>query len=681
MPKIFISYRRDDSEDVTGRIHDRLKAHFGHEEVFIDIDTIPFGVDFRQHLQKAVGQCDILLAVIGDRWLDIRHQEGPKAGQRRLDDHGDFVRIEVQAALDRGIPVIPVLVGKATMPGEAMLPQQLLSLAYRNATEVRSGRDFHVHVDRLVRGIEHLAKHETASQAMEPKQPTVWEVAVPGWWYARTAGDSSVEWRKVTDTPARVTVVPEEEYRLQLIPGISDEQLGGLAYLASLTSLHRLELRVCELVTDAGLAHLKGLTSLQDLDLSCTAVTDAGLVHLTGLTSLQDLDLWSTAVTDAGLAHLKGLTSLHRLDLSWCELVTDAGLAHLKGLTSLQDLSLGGTAVTDAGLAYLMGLTSLHRLDLSCCELVTDAGLAHLKGLTSLHRLDLSWCERVADAGLPHLEGLTSLQDLSLGGTAVTDAGLAYLKGLTSLHRLDLKHCELATDAGLAHITGLASLQNLMLSHTAVTDVGVAHLKGLTSLHRLDLRSCELVTGAGLAHLTGLTSLQELDLGSTPVTDAGLAHLKDLTTLRSLHLSQTGVTDVGLAHLKDLTSLRELKLWGTAVTNAGLAHLKEKHQQRIKALEEARRADLQNLAAQIAQCSLTIEAKSNADGQLYGSVNADQIADALKTEGFPIQSENIRIERPLKELGLYAIRVHLAHDIEGEVKLWVVPTHEDDTAS
>jgi len=107
----------------------------------------------------------------------------------------------------------------------------------------------------------------------------------------------------------------------------------------------------------------------------------------------------------------------------------------------------------------------------------------------------------------------------------------------------------------------------------------------------------------------------------------------------------------------------------------------EKHRQRLKELEEARRADLQNLAAQIAQRSLTIEANANAEGHLYGSVNADQIADALKSDGFPIQSENIRIEGPLKELGLYTIRVHLAQDIVGEVKLWVVPTHVDETAS
>ncbi len=106
----------------------------------------------------------------------------------------------------------------------------------------------------------------------------------------------------------------------------------------------------------------------------------------------------------------------------------------------------------------------------------------------------------------------------------------------------------------------------------------------------------------------------------------------------------------------------------------------EKHRERLKQLEEARRADLQNLAAQIGQRSLTIEANANAEGHLYGSVSADQIADALKREGFPIESDSIRIEGPLKELGLYTIKVHLSGDITGEVKLWVVPTHSEEGA-
>ena len=106
----------------------------------------------------------------------------------------------------------------------------------------------------------------------------------------------------------------------------------------------------------------------------------------------------------------------------------------------------------------------------------------------------------------------------------------------------------------------------------------------------------------------------------------------------------------------------------------------EKHRARLRQLDEARRADLLNLAAQIAQRSITIEANANAEGHLYGSVNADQIAAALRKDNLPIDEENIRIEGPLKELGLYTIKLYLGQDVDSEVKLWVVPTHTEEGA-
>lgn len=107
----------------------------------------------------------------------------------------------------------------------------------------------------------------------------------------------------------------------------------------------------------------------------------------------------------------------------------------------------------------------------------------------------------------------------------------------------------------------------------------------------------------------------------------------------------------------------------------------EKHRQRLRELEEARRADLLNLAAQIAQRSITIEANANAEGHLYGSVNADQIAVALRADKFPVEPDNIKIAGPLKELGLYTIKLSLGQDVDTEVKLWVVPTHTEEPAS
>jgi hypothetical protein len=140
-------------------------------------------------------------------------------------------------------------------------------------------------------------------------------------------------------------------------------------------------------VTDAGLEHLKGLTSLLTLDLNNTKVTDAGVVYFKGMTSLQTLWLNNTKVADSGLEHLKGLTSLLTLYLNDAQ-VTGTGLEHLKELSSLQTMLLNNTKVTDAGLEHLKGLTSLQALLLNNTK-VTDAGLVHLKELTSLQTLDL----------------------------------------------------------------------------------------------------------------------------------------------------------------------------------------------------------------------------------------------------------------------------------------------------
>ena len=148
--RIFISYRRGDSADVTGRIYDRLVQQFGKEAIFKDVDSIPLGVDFRVHLDEAVGKCDVLLAVIGDQWLTATDSQG----RRRLDATEDFVRIEIEAALERNIPVIPLLVEHTSMPTEDALPQRLKLLAFRNGTPVRPDPDFHNDMARLIAALQ-----------------------------------------------------------------------------------------------------------------------------------------------------------------------------------------------------------------------------------------------------------------------------------------------------------------------------------------------------------------------------------------------------------------------------------------------------------------------------------------------------------------------------------------------
>ena len=148
MSKILISYRREDSADVTGRIDDRLVQQFGREAVFVDVDStpFPFGVDFRKHLDEQVAKCDVFLAVIGPDWVGTKDGEG----KSRLDDSRDFVRIEIESALKREIPIIPVLVRGAKIPDPERLPASIQDLSFRHGLDVRSGTDFHRDLDRLI---------------------------------------------------------------------------------------------------------------------------------------------------------------------------------------------------------------------------------------------------------------------------------------------------------------------------------------------------------------------------------------------------------------------------------------------------------------------------------------------------------------------------------------------------
>jgi hypothetical protein len=148
--KITISYRRDDSMDITGRIFDRLTSRYGRETVFRDIDNIPPGLDFREHIRASIDDCDVLMVVVGPRWMGTRHD------QPRIHAESDYVRIEVEAALSRCIPVIPLLVGGANMPEPSELPDSIREFAYRHAVQVDSGRDFDHHMTGLIRATDKI---------------------------------------------------------------------------------------------------------------------------------------------------------------------------------------------------------------------------------------------------------------------------------------------------------------------------------------------------------------------------------------------------------------------------------------------------------------------------------------------------------------------------------------------
>ncbi len=161
--KLFINYRREDTAPYAGRLYDRLKANFGAEEVFIDIDQIEPGEDFVEAINRKVGACEIALVLLGPDWLGLTDA----SGRRRLDDPEDFVRMEIVAALQREIRVIPVLVGGARMPRKEDLPEPLAPLSRRNAIELSEAR-FHADVDRLIEAME-KPRHPPGKEVEKPE--------------------------------------------------------------------------------------------------------------------------------------------------------------------------------------------------------------------------------------------------------------------------------------------------------------------------------------------------------------------------------------------------------------------------------------------------------------------------------------------------------------------------------
>lgn len=158
---IFISYRRDDSAGYARAIYDQLVQHFSRERIFMDVDAIEPGFPFDEAIERAVGQCEILLAMIGRRWMEQQAGAGP-----RINDPKDFVRLEIAAALSRNIRVIPVLLDGASMPAEEALPEPLRALARRNALEVSNSR-FKSDMERLLGAVSKALGESNTSRGKQ----------------------------------------------------------------------------------------------------------------------------------------------------------------------------------------------------------------------------------------------------------------------------------------------------------------------------------------------------------------------------------------------------------------------------------------------------------------------------------------------------------------------------------
>lgn len=156
--KVFISYRRTDTIHVAGRLYDVLEREFGSDQVFMDIDAIPFGVDFKNHIKRAVSETAVMVCLIGSQWRNPRWDQKrgwlSLFGSRRVKE--DFVVTEIETALEEGVDIIPVLVDGMPMPGPDDLPSTIRDISMRNAAQLRAGTDFRRDAEKLLSELRSL---------------------------------------------------------------------------------------------------------------------------------------------------------------------------------------------------------------------------------------------------------------------------------------------------------------------------------------------------------------------------------------------------------------------------------------------------------------------------------------------------------------------------------------------
>jgi len=230
--RIFISYRRQDSAYPAGWLYDRLADRFGPEQIFKDIDSIELGDDFVDTITTAVGSCDILLALIGQEWLDITAADGT----RRLDDPDDFVRLEIEAALERKVLLIPILVDGAEMPRGDDLPASIAAMVRRHALELSPNR-FRADTDRL---LETMDRTLTGMRDAQTAPMVAVEEAVPepeqGGWPAsptlpepRQRGAPAVSRRASLIAAAAIAAVVAVIAIVMNLPGDDPDEPAGAA--------------------------------------------------------------------------------------------------------------------------------------------------------------------------------------------------------------------------------------------------------------------------------------------------------------------------------------------------------------------------------------------------------------------------------------------------------------------
>ena len=219
---LFVSYRRNDTEGIAGRLYDRLVDHYDRNAVFIDVDSVPIGVDFHDYLDESVKQCDVMLVLIGSKWLSAVDEHS----NRRLVSTKDFVRVEIELALKHETKLVPVLIGSTEMPKESELPDSIKKLVRRNGTTIDAGRFFNQTVNALIADLDQDfqgMKGKKVNSGITLKPVSLFAlalvmagVALIGWigWNELKSG-SLTQW---LDQPPNQITTPEEGPQILNLP-------------------------------------------------------------------------------------------------------------------------------------------------------------------------------------------------------------------------------------------------------------------------------------------------------------------------------------------------------------------------------------------------------------------------------------------------------------------------------
>jgi len=474
MPKIFISYRREDTQTTANRLYDLLEAHYGEddeENVFLDVDSIPLGHNFTEYLEDKVDQCDVLLSLIGRKWLTAINEKG----KSHLKDGDDFVRIEILRGLKLEKIVIPTLVHGADMPEANSMPKELDEFSQMQAARLRQGSRFKEDVDRLIEQIdsrhidalrqeeEEMRKEEASykkKRTAETLEKVIREAIGKAEGKLTHADLGEIKELCMEDCDGDVDFssgrlhLPSEQ-----APSFFDEGPLDLSILSKLTELRKLELGDVDCADLTPLSNLGGLNKLSIggnryyyTEVDCLHSTLKTPLDLTPLASLghahkfewrsSDRELkpyfkkydklFARELGSIGSSNYRRLKDEEKAELSeLAELLKDARseglselclndhgimeLAPLAGIISLSELLLNRNAIVD--LFPLSNLQNLGKLELNKNQIEYLAPLSFLK---NLYWLELAG-NKLSDLG--PLGCIKELGYLNLSNNNITDLG------------------------------------------------------------------------------------------------------------------------------------------------------------------------------------------------------------------------------------------------------------------